>query len=398
MWEHEAFAFDNPPVQPETYECFGPGEFDDEAPPPPANETMPPSKKRVEPNALFWFPPALQDQGCVKKPQWVPDEAHENCQNRECNARFDWLVRKHHCRLCGRIFCDACSDNYTLLPFKEFQSRDPQRTCRPCFVLLRPLQREFQENQSNAKRLNTLDESSSIQRYLNAPLAFTLGGEIRKASYSLTNLIDGIGTRFGDDQDLHKDLFAGADAVIFLTVAKVAFLGGLRFGTGLVVSRIILETGEMAWSAPCAVALGGLTVGVQFGVQVVDMIIPLHGSDAIAHFSPRGGTHALIGSECSLALGPLGRSAEASLLASESGVNTAMSYSYSRGLYGGITLDGAVCRVRDDVNRKFYGYDVEPRDLFDGARIPPPWPRHPCTRKWGCTRPALRHAETHVCD
>ena len=158
---------------------------------------------------------------------------------------------------------------------------------------------------------------------------------------------------------------------MFITVLKVAFLGGVRVGTGLVVSRTVLESGESAWSAPCAVALGGFTAGIQFGAAVVDMIIPLHGPDAIAHFSSRGGAHALIGTELAFAFG-VGRSAKASLHASESGVDSTMSYSQSRGLYAGVTLDGAVCKIRDDVNRNFYGCDVEPPSLFNGTVISPP--------------------------
>jgi hypothetical protein len=54
------------------------------------------------------------------------------------------------------------------------------------------------------------------------------------------------------------------------------------------------------------------------------------------------------------------------------GVDTAVSYSHSRGLYSGITVDGALVKVRDDVNKKFYGSDVDPLHLFNGIIEPPP--------------------------
>ena len=46
---------------------------------------------------------------------------------------------RHHCRLCGEVFCQACSQCHLLLPPK-FQQQQPQRVCRPCADLLEPLQ------------------------------------------------------------------------------------------------------------------------------------------------------------------------------------------------------------------------------------------------------------------
>ena len=59
------------------------------------------------------------------------------------------------------------------------------------------------------------------------------------------------------------------------------------------------------------------------------------------------------------------------MLASFARVDSAVSYSHSRGFYLGVTLDGAVVTVRDDVNTKFYGYNVDPAHLLDGTIEPP---------------------------
>lgn len=335
--------------------------FQDKFDDPPGQATLPgvePSIGRnyAPPDEHFWFDPKEQ-----VKPRWVPDEAVERCAN--CAVDFDFFfTRRHHCRLCGRVFCDSCSSYYCLLP-EHFNCREPQRTCRPCNFKLRPMQPKLLAS-CNATRFNQLDEETPFTRYLNSPARFTLGGELRKAAFSMKNLIDGVGTAVDDDQAITRDLFDGCVAVLFITVAKIAVLGGLRFGSGLVLARAADGNG---WSPPCAVALGGLTFGVQLGCQVTDMVVPLHDSDVIRHFSDSG-THALVGSEVSISLGPLGRSAEASLMAStQGGLNSAISYSHARGLYGGVTLDGAIVKVRDDVNRKFYGKDVEISDIFDGT-------------------------------
>ena len=239
-----------------------------------------------------------------------------------------------------------------------------------CNVRLKPMQEGLILQRANSLRSNSIDEDSIFTRYLNCPTRFTLGGEVRKAAFSLANMIDGLGTRvLEEDQALGQELFTGCKGLLFVTVAKVAFLGGVRFGTGLVLSRS--KSRPFGWSAPCAILLGGFTVGVQFGAQVVDLVVPLLDETLLDHFSQPGGAHLAAGSEIAVALGPVGRSAEASVIASAAGLGTAVSWSQSRGIYAGVTLDGAVVRVRGDVNRSFYGRDVDPCDLFSEAIKPP---------------------------
>lgn len=253
-----------------------------------------------------------------------------------------------------------------MLP-ESFGSSDPQRTCSTCASILSPRQKALIGSSANSTRRNSI-QTDPFTRYLNLPIAMSLGGEIRKATYSLQNLIDGFGTSLAEDALVSRDLFSDCIGVLFITVVHLSFLGGLRGGTGLFVSRR-KGPGEKAaeWSAPCAVYMGGLTFGAQFGAQVCDMVIPFHDQAALEHFSTRGGVHAMVGSELGIAIGPLGRAAEASVLTSTRSVNSTVSYSHSRGFYLGVTLDGAMVGVRDDINTKFYGYEVQPRDLLNGA-------------------------------
>lgn len=249
-----------------------------------------------------------------------------------------------------------------------FGTKDPQRVCEPCYQRIEPLQESLAEANANALRDNAVDDGS-FARYFNSPTRFTLGGEIRKAAYTLQNLIDGMETAL-DDGNITSDLFRDCDAIMFITVCKLAFLGGVRFGTGLVVSRS--KRDPTKWSAPCAVILLGLTFGAQIGGSLTDLIVPMHDKNAVKHFSVPGGSHVMLGGEAGLALGPIGRSGEASIGASMRGVDTAVSYSHSRGLYSGITVDGGLVKVRDDVNLKFYGKTVNPAHLFNGQIDPPP--------------------------
>ena len=250
----------------------------------------------------------------------------------------------------------------------HFREKDPQRVCKACWYQLEPMQDQLVGSNANAHRDNAIEEDS-MMRYFNSPTRFTLGGEVRKAAYTMQNCIDGFETALEDNQ-LTEDLFKGAVGVIFITVAKVAFIGGARFGTGLVVSRLPEGNGK-TWSAPCALSLMGLTCGAQVGAEVTDMIIPLHDQTAMEHFNVPGGSHLLVGGEAGLAFGPIGRSGEASVMASTRSVDTAVSYSHSRGVFGGMSVEGAYVSVRDDVNRRFYGRDVDPKQLLDGTMPAP---------------------------
>ena len=77
-------------------------------------------------------------------------------------------------------------------------------------------------------------------------------------------------------------MITDAEALLFVTTAKVAFIGGVKFGTGLLINR--LPGTETGWSAPCAVGTFGVTFGAVVGAEVTDVIIPFKTADAIDHF------------------------------------------------------------------------------------------------------------------
>jgi hypothetical protein len=270
---------------------------------------------------------------------WEYDALQPYCTN--CRDEFNPINRRHHCRLCGKIYCNQCSDQRTLIPpssivlspqagkkasprtaretvsfspdpdpdrmltyldeneqllygkglEERFQlAREPLRVCLPCYDQLRPLQEELRNANSNAMRFNHIDPNDP-RRFLNSPLAFTLGHEVRKAAYTLNNLLP-LPKRMGSvidssDQFLTGDarelqqcreecatvspnlgsldgvriparLLEQAKGVAVLTVVKGGFgLAGVEFGTGLVVARL----GEYQWSAPCAIGTAGVSWG-----------------------------------------------------------------------------------------------------------------------------------------
>ncbi|XP_076984526.1 zinc finger FYVE domain-containing protein 21 [Tamandua tetradactyla] len=112
----------------------------------------------------------------LEEPQWVPDKECPRCM--QCDTKFDFITRKHHCRRCGRCFCDRCCSQKLPLPRMCFV--DPVRQCAEC-GLVSQKEAEFYTKQlrvllNGATFLVTLGKSeksatmvcrlSSNQRYL----------------------------------------------------------------------------------------------------------------------------------------------------------------------------------------------------------------------------------------
>eukprot|EP00057_Strongylocentrotus_purpuratus_P033220 XP_790636.3 PREDICTED: myotubularin-related protein 4 [Strongylocentrotus purpuratus] len=68
------------------------------------------------------------DEGDTSRTLWIPDHAVSHCSL--CNSRFNLVVRKHHCRNCGQIFCATCSNFFIAIPREQLYQ--PQRVCQPC--------------------------------------------------------------------------------------------------------------------------------------------------------------------------------------------------------------------------------------------------------------------------
>jgi SH3 domain-containing YSC84-like protein 1 len=151
-----------------------------------------------------------------------------------------------------------------------------------------------------------------------------------------------------------------ARGVAILTVTKAGFIGSARGGTGVVVART-----EKGWSGPSAIGTGGLGVGFQAGVEITEFVIVLNTPAAVEAFAKQG--NVTLGGNLSVAAGPVGRAAEASV-ALQAAVYT---YSRSQGLFAGISLEGSGIGTRDDANAGYYGKPVTAGEILSG-RVQPP--------------------------
>ncbi|XP_036430976.1 zinc finger FYVE domain-containing protein 21 isoform X1 [Colossoma macropomum] len=95
---------------------------------------VPDGKKLVRsPSGLRMVPEngAFNSPFSLDEPQWVPDKECPRCM--QCDTKFDFITRKHHCRRCGRCFCDKCCSKKVALPRMCFV--DPVRQCGECSLI-----------------------------------------------------------------------------------------------------------------------------------------------------------------------------------------------------------------------------------------------------------------------
>ena len=151
--------------------------------------------------------------------------------------------------------------------------------------------------------------------------------------------------------------------IVFPSVLKAAFVVGASYGRGAMVCR----TGEHfrgPWGAPAMFALEGGSVGFQIGGQATDLVLLVmneRGADSILSSKVK------LGGDASVAAGPVGRDASAdtdAYMRSE-----ILSYSRTRGLFAGISLEGSTLRPDDDATQDVYGRKLTAREIVIGGKV-----------------------------
>lgn len=171
--------------------------------------------------------------------------------------------------------------------------------------------------------------------------------------------------------DIPQDLLDKARCVVvFPSVIKAAFIVGGSYGRGVMVCRTHKDyTGS--WGAPAMMALEGGSVGLQIGGQATDFVILVmnnRGADSVLHSKVK------LGADAAVAAGPKGRDAAA---ATDVTLRAEMlSYSRSRGVFAGISLEGSTLRPDGDANKRLYGKNITAEDIIEQSRLSAPDSAH----------------------
>jgi lipid-binding SYLF domain-containing protein len=167
--------------------------------------------------------------------------------------------------------------------------------------------------------------------------------------------------------DIPSDVLDKAECVIVLpSVMKFAIGFGGSYGRGVMSCRSGKEFNG-PWSAPSMMAVEGGSFGLQLGGQATDFVLLV--------MNQRGASSILtnqvkLGGDVAAAAGPKGRNAAASTDVSLRA--EILSYSRSRGLFAGISLEGSTLRPDNDGNERLYGKGVSGQDIVINSKIRPP--------------------------
>lgn len=152
------------------------------------------------------------------------------------------------------------------------------------------------------------------------------------------------------------EAFQKCKGLAILNVVKAGFIFSGSGGTGLVVVR----TKNGKWSPPSAISAGGVGIGLQAGGSNVDYVMLLNTDDAVKEFSKQGNYKG--GVEAEGTAGSEGRNLSAGL----AGMSAITTYSFSQGLFGGVSTSDMGFGVEDDTNSDFYGESLKARDILAG--------------------------------
>ena len=164
------------------------------------------------------------------------------------------------------------------------------------------------------------------------------------------------------DSGIPQDILGRAECVAVVpSMLKGGFIVGAKYGRGLASCRT-----PKGWSAPAFFLIRGGSFGFQIGGQAVDLVMLIMNNEGMQHLLS---SKVALGADASVAAGPVGRLAEG---------NTdwkmraqVLTYSRARGVFAGVSLNGAELKQDKDSTREFYGHMVTFKAALTGEVDPP---------------------------
>jgi lipid-binding SYLF domain-containing protein len=163
------------------------------------------------------------------------------------------------------------------------------------------------------------------------------------------------------DKSIPRELLESCQCIVIVPeMKKAAFIVGGNYGRGFMMCRLASGSG---WSAPAGIKMEGGSFGFQIGGSETDVIMLVMNQGGVDKLLSSKFT---LGADASVAAGPVGRTSSADTdlqLHAE-----ILSYSRSRGLFAGISLDGSTLRPDEESNTQLYGKDVTNREIVTGTK------------------------------
>jgi lipid-binding SYLF domain-containing protein len=167
------------------------------------------------------------------------------------------------------------------------------------------------------------------------------------------------------DKGIPGSVLNKAECVVVVPgMKKGGFIVGGSFGRGAVSCR---NKDKAGWGAPAMVELGGGSVGFQIGAEATDVVMLIMNREGIDSLLKSKFT---LGGDASVAAGPVGREATAETDAAMKA--KILSYSRSKGVFGGVSLQGTTLHQDEDAIKAVYGKQLNASDILNGTMPSPP--------------------------
>jgi SH3 domain-containing YSC84-like protein 1 len=161
-----------------------------------------------------------------------------------------------------------------------------------------------------------------------------------------------------------RDHVNDAEAIVIVPqLLKAGFIFGASGGTGVAFVR---DRGAGTWRGPAFYTVGSVTWGLQIGGEVAQVAMLVMTDSGMRSLLS---TKLQLGGDVSIAAGPVGVGAQAATV-------DILEFTRTKGVYGGLTLEGAVITPRDDLNLAFYGRTVDPLDILVRHSVTNPAANH----------------------
>jgi SH3 domain-containing YSC84-like protein 1 len=166
------------------------------------------------------------------------------------------------------------------------------------------------------------------------------------------------------DKGIPQDLLNKATCVVVIPNMKAGgFIVGGKYGKGFFTCR---KTSGVGWSAPGSLRITGGNFGLLIGGKETDVIMLVMNRDGMRHLLS---SKFQLGGEAAAAAGPVGR--DSSAMTDAAMHAEILSYSRSRGIFGGLDLSGAAVTEDDDANAELYGRKISNKEIMDSKMAVP---------------------------
>ncbi len=163
-----------------------------------------------------------------------------------------------------------------------------------------------------------------------------------------------------DDKDVPQDLLNRATCVVVIpNLKKGGFIVGAEYGKGFFTCR---RTNGAGWSAPGSLKITGGKFGLLIGGAETDVMMLVMSKEGMQHLIS---DKFQLGGEASAAAGPVGR--DASAMTDAELHAEILTYSRSRGIFGGLDLSGAAVTADNEANRQIYGKEMTNKEIVEGG-------------------------------